>query len=88
MILLLKFPCFSVDQKQCWCFASHGLNTVSQDEVVFILECAKDEDKVPRDVFHYYKILYQQAAQGTSAKYWSLSGAKCKIPDNVHSYIL
>jgi len=54
-------------KKQCWCFTSHGLNTVSQDEVVLVLDCLPDENYIPRDVFHLYKMLYQQAATGKTA---------------------
>ncbi|XP_067937820.1 uncharacterized protein [Watersipora subatra] len=50
--------------RQCWCFSSNGLNTVSQDEVVFLLECLPEESSIPKDVFHFYKMLYQQAAAG------------------------
>lgn len=48
----------------CWCFTSNGLNTVSQDEIVFVLRCEADENRIPRDVFHLFKMLYQHAAAG------------------------
>ena len=48
----------------CWCFTSNGLNTVSQDEIVFVLRCEQDENRIPRDVFYLFKMLYQHAAAG------------------------
>ena len=48
----------------CWCFTSNGLNTVSQDEIVFVLRCEQEENRIPRDVFYLFKMLYQHAAAG------------------------
>lgn len=58
---------FAVDccvNRLCWCYVSNGLCTVSQDEVVIILESFPDEQAVPRDVFVHYQHIYEEAAKG------------------------
>ena len=52
------------EKNECWCFSSDGLNTVSQDEVVVVLRRKPGENKVPTDIFHYYKSLYKAAVNG------------------------
>ena len=50
--------------KLCWNFATRGLTSVGQDEVVILLEVAEDEQLPPRDVFCTLQALYEQAGAG------------------------
>ena len=51
----------------CWNFASRGLTSVGQDEVVVVLQCEPDEQLPPRDVFDTIQQLYEQAGAGAAA---------------------
>jgi MAD (mothers against decapentaplegic) interacting protein len=50
--------------KLCWNFATRGLTSVGQDEVVVLLEVAEDEQLPPREVFTMLQALYEQAGAG------------------------
>lgn len=52
--------------RRCWCFTTHGLCTVGQDEVVIVLEQLPREDDIPCDVLVHILLLYNRAAQGLS----------------------
>lgn len=51
--------------KLCWNFATRGLTSVGQDEVVILLEVADDEQLPPREVFTMLQALYEQAGAGS-----------------------
>ena len=54
-----------LNNKLCWNFATRGLNSVGQDEVVILLEVEEGEQLPPREVFTMLQALYQQAGAGT-----------------------
>ena len=45
-------------------FSSCGLCTVSQDELLIVLECLPDEETFPRDVLSHMQNIYEEATQG------------------------
>ena len=47
-----------------WNFASRGLTSVGQDEVVILLEVEEDEALPPRDIFVLIQTIYEQAGAG------------------------
>ena len=51
--------------KLCWNFATRGLTSVGQDEVVVLLEVQEDEQLPPREVFTMLQALYEQAGAGS-----------------------
>jgi len=51
--------------KLCWNFATRGLTSVGQDEVVVLLEVGEDEQLPPREVFTMLQALYEQAGSGS-----------------------
>jgi len=51
--------------KLCWNFATRGLTSVGQDEVVILLEVGEDEQLPPREVFTMLQALYEQAGAGS-----------------------
>ena len=59
----LNYP--PLNNKLCWNFATRGLNSVGQDEVVILLEVEEGEQLPPREVFTMLQALYQQAGAGT-----------------------
>ena len=59
----LHYP--PLNNKLCWNFATRGLNSVGQDEVVILLEVEEGEQLPPREVFTMLQALYQQAGAGT-----------------------
>merc|ERR1719150_3045743 len=58
----LRYP--PLDNKLCWNFATRGLATLGQDEVVVLLEVAEGETLPPREVFTMLQALYEQAGAG------------------------
>ncbi|XP_023225327.1 zinc finger FYVE domain-containing protein 9-like [Centruroides sculpturatus] len=52
--------------KECWCFTSNGLNTVGQDEVMVIIERLSNENTIPRDIFRFFSMLYDNASKGVT----------------------
>ncbi|XP_067137387.1 zinc finger FYVE domain-containing protein 9 isoform X2 [Centruroides vittatus] len=52
--------------KECWCFTSNGLNTVGQDEVMVIIERLSNENTIPRDIFRFFNMLYDNASKGVT----------------------
>jgi len=51
--------------KLCWNFATRGLTSVGQDEVVVLLEVQEEEQLPPREVFTMLQALYEQAGAGS-----------------------
>ncbi|KFM81824.1 Zinc finger FYVE domain-containing protein 9, partial [Stegodyphus mimosarum] len=52
--------------KECWCFTSHGLCTVGQDEVMVVLERMPDENNLPRGIFKLFIQIYDSANKGST----------------------
>ncbi|RWS24850.1 zinc finger FYVE domain-containing protein 16-like protein [Leptotrombidium deliense] len=52
-------------QNKSWIFASKGLSSVGQDEIVIALEMFPDESCVPRDVFRLFTSVYDYASRGS-----------------------
>ncbi|XP_066297796.1 zinc finger FYVE domain-containing protein 16-like [Branchiostoma lanceolatum] len=50
----------------CWCFSTRGMHTVSQDEVVILLEAMPDDDVIPRDIFAHLQMVYEEAGKGNT----------------------
>ena len=50
--------------RRCWCFATRGMCTVGQDEVVIVLECTAEETNVPRDIFTHLHSIFEDANRG------------------------
>ena len=46
--------------KLVWNFASRGLTSVGQDEVVILLEVEEEETLPPRDIFTLIQTIYEQ----------------------------
>ena len=58
----LQYP--PLNNKLCWNFATRGLTSVGQDEVVILLEVEEGETLPPREVFTMLQALYEQAGAG------------------------
>ena len=58
----LQYP--PLNNKLCWNFATRGLTSVGQDEVVILLEVEEGEVTPPREVFSMLQALYEQAGAG------------------------
>ncbi|XP_066506878.1 zinc finger FYVE domain-containing protein 16 isoform X2 [Hoplias malabaricus] len=50
--------------QKCWCFSSNGLQGLGQRELVFVIECLPEENRLPRDIFNLYINMYQDAQKG------------------------
>lgn len=50
--------------KECWCFTSHGLCAVGQDEVMVILERTPGENILPRGIIKLFTHIYDSASKG------------------------
>ncbi|XP_054709295.1 zinc finger FYVE domain-containing protein 9-like [Uloborus diversus] len=61
-VKLIKLDCCF--GKECWCFTSHGLCTVGQDEVMVILERLPEEKVVPRGILKLFSYIYDSASKG------------------------
>jgi hypothetical protein len=46
--------------KFVWNFASRGLTSVGQDEIVILLEVEEEETLPPRDIFLLIQTIYEQ----------------------------
>lgn len=57
--------------RRCWCMSSNGLQGVGQKELVFIIECLPEENSLPKDVFHLYVSIYQDAQKGKIVEHLS-----------------
>ncbi|KAG8194458.1 hypothetical protein JTE90_011066 [Oedothorax gibbosus] len=51
---------------ECWCFTSHGLCTVGQDEVMVVMEKLPEEKAIPRDIFKLFSHVYDSASKGST----------------------
>ncbi|XP_014662527.1 PREDICTED: zinc finger FYVE domain-containing protein 9-like isoform X2 [Priapulus caudatus] len=63
-VLVKMFTLDCCVNRQCWCFASNGMCTVGQDELVIVLEALPDEEIIPCDVLLHLNSIYQDASQG------------------------
>ncbi|XP_029473399.1 zinc finger FYVE domain-containing protein 9 [Rhinatrema bivittatum] len=50
--------------RKCWCFTTKGMHAVGQSEIVVLLQCLPDEKCLPKDLFHHFVQLYQDALAG------------------------
>lgn len=60
LTVLTKRVKYSPINKLVWNFASRGLTSVGQDEVVILLEAEEDEPLPPRDIFIIIQTIYEQ----------------------------
>ncbi|GIY15623.1 zinc finger FYVE domain-containing protein 9 [Caerostris darwini] len=51
---------------ECWCFTSHGLCNVGQDEIMIVLQRLPDERDIPRDIFKLFTHVYDSASKGST----------------------
>ncbi len=51
--------------KFVWNFASRGLTSVGQDEIVILLEVEEEETLPPRDIFTLIQSIYEQVEHGS-----------------------
>jgi hypothetical protein len=51
-------------QSECWTFATKGLATIGQDELLVTLERLPEEDTFPRDIFRLFTFVYDNASKG------------------------
>ena len=63
-LFLLCFPVNCCVNRTCWCFATKGMATAGQDEIVIVLECLPDEKMLPRDIFTHLQTVYDEASKG------------------------
>lgn len=49
---------------ECWCFSSHGLSALGQDEVLLVFDYAEGESTVPRDALRLFSTLHDGASRG------------------------
>lgn len=61
LVIFLVDCCFG---NECWCFTSHGLCTVGQDEIMIIMERLPGEKAIPRDIFKLFSHVYDSASKG------------------------
>ena len=54
-------PANEVNSKNYWCFLSHGLERLGQEEVLLVLDRDEASPSVPRDVFKIYLIIHELA---------------------------
>ncbi|XP_051972602.1 zinc finger FYVE domain-containing protein 16-like isoform X2 [Xyrauchen texanus] len=62
--LLVNVKLVTYCGRRCWCLSSNGLQGVGQKELVFIIECLPEENRLPRDVFNLCVSIYQEAQKG------------------------
>lgn len=55
--------------KECWCFTSHGLCAVAQDEVMVLLERLPGENTLPRGIIKLFTHIYDSASKGNYLHY-------------------
>ena len=60
LTVLTKRVKYAPVSKLVWNFASRGLTSVGQDEVVILLEAEDDENLPPRDIFVVIQSIYEQ----------------------------
>lgn len=60
LTVLTKRVHYAPINKIVWNFASRGLTSVGQDEVVILLEAEEEEQLPPRDVYIAIQALYEQ----------------------------
>ncbi|EDO36159.1 predicted protein, partial [Nematostella vectensis] len=51
-------------KKKCWCFVTDGMGAASQEEMVVLLECEKNENTIPKDVLSHFNTAFAYAKQG------------------------
>ncbi|GFV83067.1 zinc finger FYVE domain-containing protein 9 [Trichonephila clavipes] len=51
---------------ECWCFTSHGLCTVGQDEIMVVLQRLPGERNIPRDIFKLFTQIHDNASKGVT----------------------
>ncbi|XP_042896619.1 zinc finger FYVE domain-containing protein 9 [Parasteatoda tepidariorum] len=66
LVKLTKLDCCY--GKECWCFTSCGFCSVGQDEVMIILERIPEETSIPRDIFKFFTLVYDNACKGTTVE--------------------
>ena len=64
LTVLTKKVDYAPINKPVWNFASRGLTSVGQDEVVILLEVEDDEALPPRDIYVLIQTIYEQAGAG------------------------
>jgi len=64
LTVLTKRIMYAPINKMVWNFASRGLTSVGQDEIVILLEADDDEILPPRDIFLTIQAIYEQAGAG------------------------
>ncbi|XP_063309793.1 zinc finger FYVE domain-containing protein 16 [Pelobates fuscus] len=62
--LLVNVTITSYSSEKCWFFASNGLHSVGQAEIIVLLTCLANEDTVPKDIFKLYINIYKDALKG------------------------
>ena len=60
LTVLTKRIMYAPINKMVWNFASRGLTSVGQDEIVILLEADDDEILPPRDIFLTIQAIYEQ----------------------------
>lgn len=64
LTVLTKKVQYAPINRPVWNFASRGLTSVGQDEVVILLEVDEDEALPPRDIYVLIQTIYEQAGAG------------------------
>uniref|UniRef100_A0A8C5LNJ4 Zinc finger FYVE domain-containing protein n=1 Tax=Leptobrachium leishanense TaxID=445787 RepID=A0A8C5LNJ4_9ANUR len=62
--LLVNVKLVSYASEKCWFFASNGLQSVGQPEIVVLLTCLSGKDPVPKDIFKLLINIYKDAQKG------------------------
>ncbi|XP_056395193.1 zinc finger FYVE domain-containing protein 16 isoform X2 [Hyla sarda] len=62
--LLVNVKLVTYASEKCWFFATNGLHSLGQAEIVVILNCLPNEDTVPKDVFKLMLNIYKDAQKG------------------------
>jgi len=50
--------------KDFWCFSSDGMGASNQEEVVFVVECKNDDQRLMKCVFQQFNLIFERAKLG------------------------
>ncbi|XP_069818959.1 zinc finger FYVE domain-containing protein 16 isoform X2 [Dendropsophus ebraccatus] len=62
--LLVNVKLVTYTSEKCWFFATNGLHSLGQAEIVVILNCLPNEDAVPKELFKLMNNIYKDAQKG------------------------
>ncbi|KAI5144262.1 Zinc Finger Fyve Domain-Containing Protein 16 [Manis pentadactyla] len=62
LLVNVKLVFYSSDR--CWYFSTNGLHGLGQAEIIILLLCLPNEDRIPKDIFRLFVTIYKDALKG------------------------